>query len=115
MLFSAATITEAAIVDSVSRDGRVMNPRTARLKVIECAIVNAVTMLMTSRNARRKVVTACHFHLVARAPPGAATRTERVCDRNRSRCARRRSEKSREIGARARPNALRAARFRGPG
>src|SRR6516164_10352080 len=115
MLFNAATTTEAAIVDSISRDGRVIKPRTARLNVIECAIVNDVTMLMTSRNARRNVVTGCHFQLVARAPQGAARRTERVCDRNRSRCARRRSEKSREIGAQARPNALRAARFRDPG
>ena len=46
----AASTTESAIVDSTRRDGSEMIDRAARLSVIECASVNAVTIRSTSQN-----------------------------------------------------------------
>src|SRR5215469_8921102 len=43
--------TEAAIVDSMSLDGSVINPSTDRLKVMEWAIVNAVTIPRTPKKS----------------------------------------------------------------
>jgi len=53
ILFSAAITTDAAITDSTSRDGSLMISRTARLSVIECATVKAVTILRISTTALR--------------------------------------------------------------
>src|ERR1700728_228298 len=43
MLFRAATMIDAAITDSVSRLGRRTTSNAAKVRVIECARVNAVT------------------------------------------------------------------------
>ena len=51
MLLSAASTTDSAIADSIRRDGSAITPSAARLSVIECATVNAVTILNTSQNA----------------------------------------------------------------
>src|SRR5271157_4177944 len=63
-------------------------PSTARLNVIECAIVNAVTMPATSKNAWRNVATACHLQprcsSTARSDDKAQHR-EAQCDRMRDR------------------------------
>ena len=44
-------MTDNAMADSVRRVGKVITPSAARLNVIECAIVNAVTIWKTSQNA----------------------------------------------------------------
>ena len=53
MLLRAATTTEAAMIDSTSREGRLTISSAARLKVIVCAIVNSVTILNTFHRAGR--------------------------------------------------------------
>ena len=62
-LFSAASTTEAAITDSTSRDGRLMMPMAARLSVMECASVNAVTTLSTSLKLPPSVGAGSHWLL----------------------------------------------------
>ena len=58
-LFSAASTTDAAIADSTQREGSATQPSVARLSVIECASVKALTILTTSTEASRKLATAC--------------------------------------------------------
>ena len=53
-LFSAASTTDSAMVDSTNRDGRAMTESAARLRVIEWASVNAVTIRSTSQNTGAK-------------------------------------------------------------
>ena len=53
-MFSAASTTDAAIADSTQREGNDTTPSVARLSVIECATVKAVTILNTSQNAGAK-------------------------------------------------------------
>ena len=57
MLFSAANTTEAAMANSIRREGKETTPSVARLSVIEWARVNAVTILITSRKAAWKLAT----------------------------------------------------------
>ena len=59
-LLAAAISTEKAISDSTRRAGGATTPRTARLKVIECATVKAVTTFRTCKKAWRIPDTGCH-------------------------------------------------------
>src|SRR4029450_7328356 len=61
MLFSAASTTESAIADSTQREGRETSPSAASVNVIECATVNAVTILATSQNDPLKSAAACQW------------------------------------------------------
>jgi hypothetical protein len=58
-LLAAASATESAIADSTQRDGSATRSSAASVSVIECATVNAVTILATSQNAPRKLSAGC--------------------------------------------------------
>ena len=59
-MFIAAAITDKAIADSTRREGSEMNPSIAKLKVMEWASLNAVTILRTFRKASPKSATPIH-------------------------------------------------------
>ena len=63
----------AAIADSTSRDGRATSSSVARISVIECATVNAVTTLATSTAAGRKALTACQRPCSRRTTAGSSS------------------------------------------
>ena len=63
MLLSAARTTDSAIADSTQREGSETIPSAASVNVIECATVNAVTILATSQNDPLKSTAACHLPL----------------------------------------------------
>src|SRR4051812_30211768 len=75
-LLSAAISTEAAMVDSTSRDGKLSTPSAASDKVIECATVNAVTTFSTDQNAGLKADTPCQV-LCSRTPTAGSSSANR--------------------------------------
>ena len=78
MLFSAASTTDSAMVDSTSRDGSVITDSAASESVIECATVNEVATLKTSQNVSRKRSAGSHCLL-------AQTKTEGKSNDTRNR------------------------------
>src|SRR5439155_12152832 len=59
-LFKAANTTDSAIAGSTRRDGSATAPSVARLRVIECATVKAVTIPNTFQNAGENASTGSH-------------------------------------------------------
>ena len=55
----AASTTDSAMADSIQREGSDTSPSAASDSVIECAMVNAVTILATSMKAARKLAAGC--------------------------------------------------------
>ncbi len=53
-MLSAASTTESAITDSTGREGSASTPSAAIDSVMECATVNAVTILNTSQKTGAK-------------------------------------------------------------
>src|SRR5260370_32667 len=74
-LLSAASTTDSAIADSIQRDGSDTTPSAASDSVIECAMVNAVTILATSTNAARNETAGRHAPLRRATTAGKTSQT----------------------------------------
>ncbi len=77
MLFSAASTTESAIVDSTRRDGSAITDNAASESVIECATVNEVATLKTSQNVSRKRCAGIHSLLIKTKTEGRSSDTRK--------------------------------------
>ena len=71
-LFKAANTTDSAIAGSTRRDGSATAPSVARLRVIECATVKAVTIPNTFQNAGENASTGSHRPFVRRSTAGSS-------------------------------------------
>src|SRR5258706_471424 len=64
MLFSAASTTESAMVDSTRREGSAITDSAASESVIECATVNEVATLKTSQKVSANRCAGAHCRLL---------------------------------------------------
>src|SRR5205814_7035273 len=76
-LLRAASTTESAIADSIHLDGSDTTPSAASDSVIECATVNAVTILATSTNAARNDCAGRHLLLRRTSTAGSRSDTRK--------------------------------------
>ena len=60
------------MADSTQRAGKCTIPSAARLSVMECATVNAVTIFSTLASAGRAAATGSHLFLSRRKTPGSS-------------------------------------------
>ena len=92
--YSVRRAPPSAIADSTQREGSETSPSAASVNVIECATVNAVTILATSQNDPLKSAAACHLPSCVRGRPATATTTGTGCGRNPARYATRPREQT---------------------
>src|ERR1051326_2247848 len=72
MLFNAANATERAITVSINREFKCTIFSAARLSVIECAMVKAVTIFSTEINVARKLELTSHAPVFQRKTDGSS-------------------------------------------